>query len=62
MDRPYDASCTVDATLLDSDKPYKGFDDPDIKRYYYKPHELQKFKSDPEFLLNYRKKIKYAIN
>ncbi|KAK2770186.1 hypothetical protein FQN53_005696 [Emmonsiellopsis sp. PD_33] len=34
----------------------------DIQQYFYKPHEIKKFQSDPEYLLNYRKQIEYAIN
>lgn len=52
----------VDAALFDGDNSTREDDDPDIKQYYYKPHEIQKFESDPEFLLDYRKKIEFSIN
>jgi len=31
-------------------------------RYFYKPHEIEKLNKDPEYHLNYRKKIEYGMN
>lgn len=33
-----------------------------IGQYFYTPQEIQKLANDPEYLLNYRKGIEYAIN
>lgn len=35
---------------------------PSTGQYFYTPEERQKLASDPEYLLNYRKRIEYAIN
>lgn len=35
---------------------------PSIGQYFYTPQETQKLANDPEYLLNYRKRIEYAIN
>lgn len=35
---------------------------PDEQQYWYKPEEIQKLRDDPDLLLNYRKRIEYAIN
>ncbi|KAJ4212362.1 hypothetical protein NW759_011750 [Fusarium solani] len=35
---------------------------PSIGQYFYTPQEIQKLANDPEYLLNYRKRIEYAIN
>lgn len=36
--------------------------DPDTKQYFYKEQEKRKLRSDPEFLLKYRKQIEYGMN
>jgi hypothetical protein len=35
---------------------------PDEQQYWYTPAEIQKLRDDPDLLLNYRKRIEYAIN
>lgn len=40
----------------------KTIDNLEIKQYFYKPEEIRKLKEDPSLLLDYRKRIEYAIN
>ncbi|RKK26698.1 hypothetical protein BFJ66_g16521 [Fusarium oxysporum f. sp. cepae] len=35
---------------------------PNVGQYFYSPEEIQRLTDDPDYLLNYRKKIEYAIN
>ncbi|OJJ01771.1 hypothetical protein ASPVEDRAFT_192049 [Aspergillus versicolor CBS 583.65] len=35
---------------------------PEAGQYFYTPDEIQRLSSDPEYLLNYRKRIEYGIN
>lgn len=35
---------------------------PEVGQYYYTAKETQKLTDDPEYLLNYRKRIEYGIN
>lgn len=35
---------------------------PNVGQYFYTPQELERLENDPEYLLEYRKRIEYAIN
>lgn len=40
----------------------KEEENPNTKQYFYKEQEKEKLRSDPEFLLTYRKRIEYGMN
>lgn len=46
-----------DARITDKEAAH-----PSTGQYFYTPEEQRKLSSDPEYLLNYRKRIEYAIN
>lgn len=35
---------------------------PSIGQYFYTPEEIKRLADDPDYLLNYRKRIEFAIN
>lgn len=35
---------------------------PSVGQYFYTPEETQRLANDPDYLLNYRKRIEFAIN
>ncbi|PGH14607.1 hypothetical protein AJ79_02942 [Helicocarpus griseus UAMH5409] len=41
---------------------HKEESDIDVSQYFYKTHEIDRFRSDPDYLLHYRKQIEYGIN
>ncbi|KAF4625796.1 hypothetical protein G7Y89_g12367 [Cudoniella acicularis] len=43
-------------------KADEGVDVADVSQYFYKKYEIKKMVENPEFLLNYRKQIEFAIN
>lgn len=65
VDTSSDKDSTADAKSTIA-KPVDNLEDPDmdpnVSQYYYKEHEIQKLRDDPEYLLKYRKQIEFGIN
>jgi hypothetical protein len=51
-----------DALTTVEDVAEAGLVHEDVIQYWYKKSEMKKLASDPEYLLQYRKKIEFAIN